>query len=286
MSPRSSYATGPITKPPDWHGLVAWDVWLNNLTTGLFLVTAVCDLAAPALFGSTARLAYPVALALVLADLVLLVLDLGDPLRFHHMLRVFKPSSPMSLGVWSLSAYAFVLTLISLLGLTTEGWQWARQALVVIGLVPALASLVYKGVLFSTSAQPVWRDSRWLGGYLTSAALALGCAELLALSVLLGQEKAVNVLRPGLVVLLVLGSVPLLLLLTDVRPALAGPHGRRLGRGCAIAVGLGSLLPLGLLMASASSASLLTAVSFVVVGALFLRFLLVKLPHALGPREH
>ena len=31
-------------------------------------------------------------------DLLFLVLDLGDPLRFHYMLRVFKPSAPMSLG--------------------------------------------------------------------------------------------------------------------------------------------------------------------------------------------
>jgi hypothetical protein len=31
-------------------------------------------------------------------DLMMLVLDLGDPLRFHHTLRMFKPSSPMSLG--------------------------------------------------------------------------------------------------------------------------------------------------------------------------------------------
>jgi hypothetical protein len=29
---------------------------------------------------------------------MMLVLDLGDPLRFHHTLRMFKPSSPMSLG--------------------------------------------------------------------------------------------------------------------------------------------------------------------------------------------
>ena len=43
---------------------------------------------------------------------MMLVLDLGDPLRFHHMLRVFKPSSPMSLGTWSLTAYSLPLTLI------------------------------------------------------------------------------------------------------------------------------------------------------------------------------
>src|SRR5438067_2434019 len=29
------YAAGPVTKAPDWHALVAWDLLFNNLTTGL-----------------------------------------------------------------------------------------------------------------------------------------------------------------------------------------------------------------------------------------------------------
>ena len=28
--------------------------------------------------------------------------DREMPMRFHHMLRIFKPSSPMNLGSWSL----------------------------------------------------------------------------------------------------------------------------------------------------------------------------------------
>ena len=39
-------------------------------------------------------------------SLVALVHDLGRPARFLNMLRVFKPTSPMSVGVWILSAYA------------------------------------------------------------------------------------------------------------------------------------------------------------------------------------
>ncbi len=108
----AGYATGPVTKAPDWHGLVAWDLLFNNLTTGLFLVAALGELAAPEVFTAVAKAAYPIALVLLLADLVCLVLDLGDPLRFHHMLRVFKPSSPMSLGTWCLTIYSLPLTVI------------------------------------------------------------------------------------------------------------------------------------------------------------------------------
>src|SRR5947199_1304257 len=147
----SSYASGPVTKPPDWHGLVAWDLLFNNLTTGLFLVAALGDLAAPEVFAPVARVAYPVALVLLLTDLACLVLDLGDPLRFHHMLRVFKPSSPMSLGTWCLTIYSFFLTAIVAVGwLPGEAgvaW-WARKLAIVGGLPFAFGSAAYKGVLF------------------------------------------------------------------------------------------------------------------------------------------
>src|SRR5262245_20145020 len=106
----AGYANGPATKAPSWHVLVVLDVLLNNLTTGLFLTTALGELAAPTVFAQVATVAYPAALVLLVADLACLVLDLGDPLRFHHMLRVFKPSSPMSLGTWCLTVYSLPLT--------------------------------------------------------------------------------------------------------------------------------------------------------------------------------
>src|SRR5205085_9445137 len=88
----TGYAAEPVTKPPEWHGLVAWDLLFNNLTTGLFLTAALGELLAPATLTPVAKAAYPLALVLLVIDLACLVLDLGDPLRFHHMLRVFKPT--------------------------------------------------------------------------------------------------------------------------------------------------------------------------------------------------
>src|SRR5947209_1894797 len=246
------YANSPVTKAPAWHGLVAWDLLLNNLTTGLFLVAAASELAAPAVFTPVAKVAYPIALVLLLADLLCLVLDLGDPLRFHHMLRVFKPSSPMSLGTWCLVIYSFPLTVAAALGLLPEGGaplEWVRRTAVVLGLLPALGSAAYKGVLLSTNAQPGWRGARWLGGYLTNSALLLGCAEMLALSVLMGQAGAVATLRPALGLLLVLNAIPLGLLLANLRPVLARICTReQLWRVGMLTLGGGTLIPLGLVL--------------------------------------
>jgi DMSO reductase anchor subunit len=280
----SAYAGRSVTKAPDWHGLVAWDVLLNGLTTGLFLTAALGELVRQDIFLPLSKAAFPVALALLLLDLGCLVLDLGDPLRFHHMLRVFKLSSPMSLGVWSLSVYAFFAagaTGLSLLADGDEVLSWLRRGVLLLGMVPALASAIYKGVLFSTSSQPGWKDARWLGGFLTSSALVLGCAEMLLLAVLLGQERAAVLLRPTLIVLLVGNALPLALLVAELRPALARAFSpRKQWMLAAIVAGGGIILPAILLSIAQSHVLLVAAVALLLLANLVSRFVLVYLPHA------
>src|SRR6516164_7027890 len=216
----SGYANMPVTKVPGWYGMIAWDALLNGMATGLFMAAAVRELAAPAVFTEVAKLAYPVALVLLLVDLGLLVSDLGDSLRFHHMLRVFKPGSPMSVGTWCLTIFSLPLTAaagLSLLAFFGWDFEWARLLAVIVGLLPAFGSAAYKGVLLSTNAQPGWKDARWMGGYLTNSALLLGCAELLVLSALMGQTQATAILRTGFIVLLVLNVIPLGLLFANLQ---------------------------------------------------------------------
>jgi hypothetical protein len=160
--------------------------------------------------------------------------------------------------------------------------EWVRKAAVVLGLLPALGSAVYKGVLLSTNAQPGWRDARWLGGYLTNSALLLGCAELLALSVLMGQERATAVLRPALVVLLVINALVLLLLLANLRAALLRIYtSRQLWRLGILTLGGGVLAPLCLVLVGGSPLLLLAAVLLLLLGSLAIRFVIIKVPHAL-----
>jgi hypothetical protein len=212
------------------------------------------------------------------------VLDLGDPWRFHHMLRVFKPTSPMSLGTWCLTVYSLPLTVAAALSLLPEGGmslEWARRTAVVLGILPALGSAAYKGVLLSTNAQPGWRDARWLGGYLTNSALLLGCAEMLALSVLMGQESAAATLRTALGLLLVLNVIPLGLLVANLHPVLAQIYTRQqLWRVGLLTLGGGTLIPLCLMFVGGSPPLMLGAVILILVGSLVIRYLIIKIPHA------
>ena len=279
----SGYASKVVTKAPAWHGLVAWDMLLNGMTTGLFLVAAISELTVPDVFTSVAKIAYPIALVLLLIDLLFLVFDLGDPLRFHHMLRVFKPSAPMSLGTWCLTIYSLPLTVAAAISLVPVEWttlETVRRFAVLIGLLPALGSAVYKGVLLSTNSQPGWKDARWLGGYLTNSALMLGCAEMLVLSLLMNNASAVAILRPALELLLVLNLLSLCLLGLDLRTTLSRIYSRQELYGVTV-LSLGSLLvPVGLLLVSGSSPLMLMAVALVLLGSLFIRFVIVALPHA------
>ena len=279
---RAGYADRPITKAPNWHGLVVLDTLLNNMTTGLFIVAALGDLAVPRVFAAVARVAYPIAFLLLLADLLCLVLDLGDPLRFHHMLRVWKPSSPMSFGTWCLTIYSLPLTIVTAMSLLPGAWtgaEWARHVVALVGLPPALGTAAYKGVLFSTTAQPGWRDARWLGGYLASSAVLLGAAQLLAISVAAEHWAAAMPLRSALGALLLLNAVTLGLVTADLRPTLARTYDRvALVRVALLALGGGILAPLVLLLLSGAT-PLVCAALLAVLGALLVRAELVGLPH-------
>jgi hypothetical protein len=284
------YLSQDITKVPGWHGLVAWDLLFNNLTTGLFLFTAVGELAAPDLLGPVAKLAYPVALVFLLTDLLMLVSDLGDPLRFHHMLRVFKPTSPMSLGTWSLTVYSLPLTLIVaveaavLFNVLPHGSmvpEWIRKSAVVVGLLPAFGSVAYKGVLFSTCSQPGWKDARWLGAWMANSALMLGCAQLLAVSILTGHVQAAAALSTVAAVLVVLNLIPTGFVFLEIHETLARIYSdQQIYRVLLLTLVGGTLMPVVLLLAGDGAPWRLGAVLLIMLGGFAVRSLFLKIPHA------
>jgi Ni/Fe-hydrogenase subunit HybB-like protein len=288
---QSGYANTPVTKAPGWHGIIAWDALFNGMATGLFMAAALSELAAPAIFGRVAKVAYPVALVLLLIDLGMLVLDLGDSLRFHHMLRVFKPNSPMSVGTWCLTIFSLPLTAAAALSLLAEmgmDFKWARVLAVIAGLLPALGSAAYKGVLLSTNAQPGWRDARWMGAYLTNSAILMGCGELLVLSGMMGQTQATAILRTAFVVLLVLNVIPLVLLFANLQPTHARIYTREQQWRVGLLIAAGMLVPLVLTFLNWGLPFILVAVLLLLSDSWVIRFVYVKIPHTspVGSESH
>jgi formate-dependent nitrite reductase membrane component NrfD len=89
----------------------------------------------------------------------LLIHDLGRPSRFLYMLRVFRVSSPMSVGSWILSAFS---TCVGGACLLPSGPRFSRPAVPILGTAGGLLGLGlsgYTGVLLSQTAVPIWQAS-------------------------------------------------------------------------------------------------------------------------------
>jgi hypothetical protein len=93
----------------------------------------------------------------------LLVADLGVPSRFLNMLRVFKVQSPMSVGVYIVSAFGPSATLAKIANWLRGSQSGAMLKIVesAAGLLSALSGLgmaTYTGVLIGATAIPVWNE--------------------------------------------------------------------------------------------------------------------------------
>src|SRR6202012_2492710 len=98
-----SYYGRPIIKEPVWE---VPDVPGYLFFGGLAGASSVLAAGAPLTSRpGPARATKLAALGGISVSTVFLIHDLGRPARFHHMLRGFKLSSPMSVGSWILSAY-------------------------------------------------------------------------------------------------------------------------------------------------------------------------------------
>jgi hypothetical protein len=124
-----------------------------------------------------ARRAWPIAMAGVSASPALLVSDLGVRRRFLNMLRMFKVTSPMSVGSWILAAAGgatTAATLSALTGALGAPGRAARPAAAALGLPLA----TYTAALLSNTAVPVWHEARltlpfvFAGGSAASAGAA------------------------------------------------------------------------------------------------------------------
>ncbi len=100
-----SYYNIPMLKPPVWEWMIAAYFFFGGLSSGAFAISRMAERFGNGRFKHVATAGAYVALLGLLPCPPLLIADLGDPKRFHHMLRVWKPCSPMNLGTWAITAY-------------------------------------------------------------------------------------------------------------------------------------------------------------------------------------
>jgi hypothetical protein len=149
-----SYYGRSVLKAPTWKALdIGGYLFLGGLAGGSALLAAGADLTGRTEMRRATRVAAATAAGLSLAALIH---DLGRPARFVHMLRVVKPTSPMSIGTWILGGFA-PLAFVAAAGELFPSRLTRPSGLGAALLAPALTT--YTGALIANTAVPVWHSA-------------------------------------------------------------------------------------------------------------------------------
>ena len=147
-----TYYEQPVVKEPVWVWTIPAYFFVGGTAGALSLFGASLDL-----FGRDEPLAKRCHRLAFVGDVLsagLLIYDLGRPLRFFNMLRVFRPSSPMSVGSWVLTGSGATNTLAALpLGALSKAAGF-------VGGLLGIPLAGYTGVLIANTAIPVWNATR------------------------------------------------------------------------------------------------------------------------------
>lgn len=151
----TSYYGKPILNQPVWESPnIPGYLFLGGLAGGASLLAAGADLTGREALGRVSKAG---AFAAGGISLVALVDHLGRRTRFLHMLRVFKVTSPMSVGSWLLAGYVPATGVAALTALTGRLPRVGAAATAGAALLgPAVAS--YTAALISDTAVPAWHD--------------------------------------------------------------------------------------------------------------------------------
>jgi formate-dependent nitrite reductase membrane component NrfD len=151
-----SYYGRPILKEPVWQPEIPAYFFTGGIAGGCSLLHGFARLAGHERLAKTALY---VGAAADLASPALLVSDLGRPERFLNMLRVFKVTSPMSVGSWILFLSGGASNTAAVLELTgrLRPVKWAAE---LVSFATGAPLATYTGTLIANTAIPVWHEAR------------------------------------------------------------------------------------------------------------------------------
>jgi formate-dependent nitrite reductase membrane component NrfD len=270
-------ATPPIGHGfvPHWGWYIVLYFFLGGLAAGTYFAATMLLLAGEARDREAVRLGYLLSFPLLLVCAVLLILDLGVPSRFWHMViqnhdfpePLIKPWSPISLGTWILTGFGLFSSVAFLWALVDAGrlrtaravratsWLSSRPRPLLAawhgaGLIFALALAGYTGVLVTATTIPVWQNARLLGAVFLASGISTSYA-LLVLLLLRARSgsshatlgKLSRADRLSMMLELVLLALLLVMLGRFAEPLVSGGFGVLFWLGV---VGIGLLFPLAL----------------------------------------
>jgi formate-dependent nitrite reductase membrane component NrfD len=265
--------------------LIVLYFFFGGIAGGAYFTAAVADNFGNRRDGKVARIGYLLSLPLVALCGVLLIADLGVPLRFLNMLRNFKFWDPMSIGAWGLGVFGLFSFVSSVLSFSSSEQHVAlRKKVGLVGMFFGFFLASYTGVLLSATALPLWSDARLMGALFLASGASTGMAAISLIMFVTGAPsgegwgKVKRADRFSMIFELVMLALFLIALGSAARPITTG-HFAPLFWGGLVIVGL--LVPL-VLEFVAHGARGMAAVSAVLVlaGGFILRYVMVMSPHS------
>lgn len=282
---------------PDWEWWIVLYFFAGGIAGGAYLVSSIIELVGEPADRPAARMGYYIAFAMLPICAIALILDLGMPLRFWHMMVYRKTllpwpvwDSPMSVGAYALLIFSLFSTLSFLDALVETGrLPWAplrlrynstpRLIYAMLGAMAAFFLASYTGVLLATTHLPVWANAPMLGALFLASGASTGVAAVILGLALTGADKGTALPKLkrldtiALVLELVLLVVMLFWLGSAAAPLLSGLSGILLIGGTLL---VGLIIPLSLhfFPRLAPRTTTLTPL-LILIGGLFLRTVIV-----------
>jgi formate-dependent nitrite reductase membrane component NrfD len=288
----------PAFQSPNWAWWIVLYFFLGGITGGIAFAAGWLDLFGDTYDRPAVRLGHLLAFPLVLLSAAFLIVDLGQPLRFWHMifeserfpLPILKPYSPMSLG----SLILFIFGVVAFLSFVDEligRGRWFHggpigKLLSVLGALAGLALAGYTGALLNVTNLPVWSNSPYISALFLFSGLSTGIAALLLIA-RRAPHATVEKLSEADNYLMIFELITLLVFLVPL-----GALGTRFvwSRPTAILFGivilLGLLVPLALhwqpRLAGGTRVASLVASVLVLLGGFVLRWAVLAIPQGIG----
>lgn len=154
-----SYYDTPMLKQPVWIWSIPTYFYVGGVAGVGATLGAAAQLIAPREMSSLVTKARWTATLGGAVSAALLVHDLGRPERFLNMLRVFRVSSPMSMGSWILSIFSTAAGAATVLPYGPKIFRPLANVFGIVAGVFGLGLSGYTGVLISQTAVPIWQQA-------------------------------------------------------------------------------------------------------------------------------
>ena len=249
-----TYYEQPALKPSPWGWMVSGYMSIAGLAGSAQILATAADLAGGGKYAVIVRNGRYLAVAGVAIGAPLLIADLRTPQRFYNMLRIFRPTSPMSVGTYVLVGFGACSAMLAAAQLrrdTGRGPAIVDAAGRTVALPAALgaAKSTYTGALLGATSTPLWAAApRLIPALFGSSAVASAAAtlslnssreasavldriELLAsageLSLIWGLRRQLRLkgieTKPAFAPLILTAAAPLV---RNLAPAITGPSRR------------------------------------------------------------